>query len=99
MSQKNSKDSTTQEVPIDYQIEIKNMQYTIVLRDKEISGLKENLEKNGKYIKKQESDIFDLKKQVAYFYDIEKKLGKERHSNELLQKDIENLNQEKDKNK
>ena len=94
MSQKNSKDPATQEVPIDYQIEIKNMQYTIVLRDKEISGLKEHLEKNGKYIKKQESDIFDLKKQVAYFYDIEKKLGKERHSNELLQKDIENLNQE-----
>jgi hypothetical protein len=94
MSQKNSKDPATKEVPIDYQIEIKNMQYTIVLRDKEISGLKEHLEKNGKYIKKQESDIFDLKKQVAYFYDIEKKLGKERHSNELLQKDIENLNQE-----
>jgi hypothetical protein len=40
------KDSANQEIPIDYQIEIKNMQYTIVLRDKEIAANKEQLGKN-----------------------------------------------------
>ena len=88
------KDSANQEIPIDYQIEIKNMQYTIVLRDKEIAANKEQLEKNIIYMKKLEGDIFELKKQVAYYYDIDKKLGRERHSNDLLKKEIENLNQE-----
>ena len=88
------KDSANQEIPIDYQIEIKNMQYTIVLRDKEIAANKEQLGKNIIYMKKLEGDIFELKKQVAYYYDIDKKLGRERHSNDLLKKEIENLNQE-----
>ena len=77
------KDSANQEIPIDYQIEIKNMQYTIVLRDKEIAANKEQLGKNIIYMKKLEGDIFELKKQVAYYYDIDKKLGRERHSNDL----------------
>ena len=91
---KKRENSTNQEIPIDYQIEIKNMQYTIVLRDKEIGGLKEQIVKNGTYIKKLESDIFDLKKQCSYNHDLDKKLGKLRHNNELLQKDIQQLNQD-----
>ena len=91
---KKTENSTNQEVPFDYQIELKNMQYTIVLREKEISELKELLLKHVNHIKKSESEIFDLKKQCAYNYDIEKKIGKLRHNNELLQKDIEKLNQE-----
>ena len=91
---KKKENSTNQEIPIDYQIEIKNMQYTIVLRDKEIGALKEQLNRNGTYIKKLESEIFDLKRQCAYNHDLDKKLGKLRHSNELLQKDIEKLNQD-----
>ena len=91
---KSKENSSNQEITFDYQIEIKNLQYTIVLRDKEISALKEHLLKNGIYIKKLESDIFDLKKQCAYNYDIEKKIGKLRHNNDTLQKDIENLNKE-----
>ena len=89
-----NKEPTNQEIPIDYQVEIKNLQYTIVLREQEIAAIKETLVKNGAYIKKLESDIFDAKKQIVYYYDIEKKVGKLRHSNELLKKDIENLNQE-----
>lgn len=88
------KDTTNQEIPIDYQLEIKNMQYTIVLKDKEIAEHKEQLEKNKIYIKKLEGDVFELKKQVAYYFDIEKKLIIEQNSNELLKKEIENLNQE-----
>ena len=91
---KKKENSTNQEIPIDYQIEIKNMQYTIVLRDKEIGALKEQLNRNGTYIKKLESEIFDLKRQCAYNHDLDKILGKLRHSNELLQKDIEKLNQD-----
>ena len=89
-----NKEPTNQEIPIDYQVEIKNLQYTIVLREQEIGAIKETLSKNGAYIKKLESDNFEFKKQIIYYYDIEKKIGKLRHSNELLKKDIENLNQE-----
>ena len=88
---KKKENSTNQEIPIDYQIEIKNMQYTKVLRDKEIGPLKEQLNRNGAYIKKLESEIFDLKKQCVYNHDLDKKLGKLRHSNETLQKEIEKL--------
>ena len=91
---KKEKESTVQEMPLDYQIEMKNMQYTIVLRDKDIASLKEQLGKNGTYIQKLEGDIFELKKQIAYYYNIEKKLAEERHSNDLLKKDIENLKEE-----
>ena len=91
---KKEKESTDQEMPFDYQIEMKNMQYTIVLRDKDIASLKEQLGKNGTYIQKLEGDIFELKKQIAYYYNIEKKLAEERHSNDLLKKDIENLKEE-----
>ena len=91
---KRKENSTNQDIPIDYQIEIKNMQYTIVLKDKEIAADNEQLEKNKIYIKKLEGDIFELKKQVAYYFDIEKKLIIEQNSNELLKKEIENLNQE-----
>ena len=92
MSKKNEKESTAGEVPLDYQIEIKNMQYTIVLREKEILDLKSQIIKNGAYIKKLESDIFDLRRQCANNFDLEKKIGKLRHSNDLLQQDIDKLN-------
>ena len=94
MSKKKEKESTTGEVPIDYQIEIKNMQYTIVLREKEIGDLKTQLIKDGVYIKKLESDCFDLRRQCAHNFDLDKKLGKLRHNNDLLKQDIEKLNNE-----
>ena len=49
MSKKQEKASTAEDAPIDYQIEIKNMQYTIVLREKEINDLKSQIIKNGTY--------------------------------------------------
>ena len=91
---KRKENSTNQDIPIDYQIEIKNMQYTIVLRDKEIGALKEQLNRNGTYIKQQESEIFDLKRQCSYNHDLDKKIGKLRHSNETLQQEIDKLNQD-----
>ena len=94
MSKKQEKASTAEDVPIDYQIEIKNMQYTIVLREKEINDLKSQIVKNGTYIKKLESDVFDLRRQCANNFDLEKKIGKLRHNNDLLQQDVEKLNTE-----
>ena len=94
MSKKQEKASTAEDAPIDYQIEIKNMQYTIVLREKEINDLKSQIIKNGTYIKKLESDVFDLRRQCANNFDLEKKIGKLRHNNDLLQQDVEKLNTE-----
>ena len=96
---KRKENSTNQDIPIDYQIEIKNMQYTIILRDKEIGALKEQLNRNGTYIKQLESEIFDLKRQCSYNHDLDKKIGKLRHSNETLQQEIDKLNQDIEKEK
>ena len=91
---RNKENSTVQEIPIDYQVEIKNMNYTILLRENEIADLKKELIKNTTYMKKLEGEVFDLKKQCANNFELDKKIGKLRHSNDLLQKEIEKLNQE-----
>ena len=91
---RNKENSTAQEIPIDYQVEIKNMNYTILLRENEIADLKKELIKNTTYMKKLEGEVFDLKKQCANNFELDKKIGKLRHSNDLLQKEIEKLNQE-----
>ena len=94
MSKKKEKEQNNQEPPIDYQIELKNLQYTISLKDSEILGLKEQNDKRGNYIKKLESDYYALKKVCANNYELEKEIGRLRHNGELLQKEIENLNRE-----
>ena len=91
---RNKENSTAQEIPIDYQVEIKNMNYTILLRENEIADLKKELIKNTTYMKKLEGEVFDLKKQCANNFELDKKIGKLRHSNDLLQKEIEKLNQD-----
>ena len=93
MSKKKDKESN-QEPPIDYQVELKNLQYTIVLKDNEITSLKEQNDKRGNYIKKVESDYYALKKVCANNYELEKEIGRLRHNGELLQKEIDNLNRE-----
>ena len=94
MSKKKEKEQTNQEPPIDYQIELKNLQYTITLKDNEIISLKEQNDKRGDYIKKLENDYYALKKVCANNYELEKEIGRLRHNGELLQKEIENLNRE-----
>ena len=94
MSKKKDKDSNNQEPPIDFQIELKNLQYTITLKDNEITSLKEQNDKRGNYIKNLENDYYALKKVCANNYELEKEIGRLRHNGELLQKDIENLNRE-----
>ena len=91
---KKKENLTSQEIPLDYQVEIKNMNYTILLKENEIADLKNVLVKNTNYMKKLESEIFDLKKQCANNYELDKKIGKLRHNNDILQKENEKLNQD-----
>ena len=91
MNKKKEKEPNNEEPPIDYQVEKKNLEYTIVLKDNEISNLKEQKDKLGNIIKKLESDYYTLKKQCANNFELEKEIGKLRHSKELLLKDIDNL--------
>jgi len=88
------KESNNEAPPIDYLIENKNLQYTITLKDKEILSLKEQNDKRGNLIKKLENDYFELKKVCVNNYELEKEIGRLRHSKELLTKDIENLQKE-----
>ena len=85
------KESNNEAPPIDYLVENKNLQYTITLKDKEILSLKEQNDKRGDYIKKLEKDYYDLKKVCVNNYELEKEIGRLRHSKELLTKDVENL--------
>ena len=94
MSKKKEKEQNNLEPPIDYQVELKNLQYTIVLKDNEITSLKEQNDKRGNIIKKLENDYNALKKVCANNYELEKEIGKLRHNGELLQKEIEKLNQD-----
>ena len=94
MSKKKEKEQNNEDPPIDYQIELKNLQYTISLKDSEILSLQEQNDKRGKYIKNLENDYYALKKVCANNYELEKEIGRLRHSGELLQKEIENLNRE-----
>ena len=94
MSKKEEKEQNNQELPIDYQVELKNLQYTIVLKDNEITSLKEQNDKRGNIIKKLENDYNALKKVCANNYELEREIGKLRHNGELLQKEIEKLNQD-----
>ena len=93
MSKKKEKENN-QDSQIDYQLELKNLQYTLALKDNEILSLKEQNDKRGKYIKKVENDYYELKKVCANNYELEKEIGRLRHNGELLQKEIDNLNRE-----
>ena len=93
MSKKKEKENN-QDSQIDYQLELKNLQYTLALKDNEILSLKDQNDKRGKYIKKVENDYYELKKVCANNYELEKEIGRLRHNGELLQKEIDNLNRE-----
>jgi hypothetical protein len=93
MSKKKEKELDA-DPPLDYQVHLKNLQYTIVLKDNEISELKAEKDKLVKYAKTIEGDYFSLKKVCANNYELEKEIGSLRHKNDLLQKEIDKLNQD-----
>ena len=81
------------EVPIDFQVESKNLQYTITLKDNEISMLKKEHEKETEYIRSLEQEIAALKKDYVERYKLENEIKDYRSKIEHLEMDIENLKQ------
>ena len=93
MSKNKKKDANAKgEVPIDYQVESKNLQYTITLKDMEIDDLlKENVKKK-QYITNLEEEIKKLKKDYVHAYELENVIKGNRQKIEQQDKEIENLN-------
>ena len=95
MSKKKEKEKeSNKDEPLDYQVHLKNLQYTIVLKDNEIASLKDAKDKLGNYAKTLEGDYFSLRKVCANNYELEKQIASLRRKNESLQKEIEKLNQD-----
>ena len=93
MSKNKKKDANAKgEVPIDYQVESKNLQYTITLKDMEIDDLlKENVKKK-EYITNLEEEIKKLKKDYVHAYELENIIKGNKQKIEQQDKEIENLN-------
>ena len=93
MSKNKKKDANAKgEVPIDYQVESKNLQYTITLKDMEIDDLlKENIKKK-EYITNLEEEIKKLKKDYVHAYELENIIKGNKQKIEQQDKEIENLN-------
>ena len=93
MSKNKKKDANAKgEVPIDYQVESKNLQYTITLKDMEIDDLLKENEKKKQYITNLEEEIKKLKKDYVHAYELENIIKGNRQKIEQQDKEIENLN-------
>ena len=92
MSKNKKKDTNAKaDVPIDYQVESKNLQYTITLKDNEIDMLqKENIKKK-EYITELEKEIQKLKKDYINAYELENTIKDNHKKIEHQEKEIENL--------
>ena len=90
MSKKKDKDNKN-EVPIDFQVESKNLQYTITLREIEISDLKAEVEAKKNYIINLESEIHNLKGACVNGFKIQNDLKIYKSKCEKLEKEIDDL--------
>ena len=90
MSKKKDKDNKN-EVPIDFQVESKNLQYTITLREMEISDLKAEVEAKKNYIINLESEINSLKGACVNGFKIQNDLKIYTSKCEKLEKEIDDL--------
>ena len=79
------------DVPIDYQVESKNLQYTITLKDNEIDMLQKENAKKKEYIKELEGEIQKLKKDYIKAYELENTIKRNHKKIEQQEKEIENL--------
>ena len=93
MSKNKKKDANAKgEVPIDYQVESKNLQYTITLKDMEIDDLLKENAKKKQYITDLEEQIKKLKKDYVHAYELENIIKGNKQKIEQQDKEIENLN-------
>ena len=90
MSKKKEKDK--KDAPIDYQLDKKNLQYTIVIKDTDIERLKEDIKDKMQYILSLEKDISTLRANEVNAFELENKLKKVLNRNEKLEKESQNFN-------
>ena len=92
MSKNKKKDANSKgDVPIDYQVESKNLQYTITLKDNEIDMLQKENAKKKQYITELEKEILQLKKDYVKAYELENTIKGNHKKIEQQEKEIENL--------
>ena len=92
MSKNKKKDANAKaEVPIDFQVESKNLQYTITLKDQEIDLLQKENQHKKDYITKLEQEIQQLRKDYVKAYELENTIKSNHKKIEKQEKEIENL--------
>ena len=92
MSKNKKKDANAKaDVPIDFQVESKNLQYTITLKDQEIDLLQKENQHKKDYILQLEEEIQKLKKDYIKAYELENTIKKDHAKIEKQEKEIENL--------
>ena len=100
MSKNKKKDANAKaDVPIDFQVESKNLQYTITLKDQEIDLLQKENQHKKEYINKLEEEIGNLRKDYIKAYELENTIKKNHNKIEKQEKEIENLHNQKEKQK
>ena len=92
MSKNKKKDANAKaDVPIDFQVESKNLQYTITLKDQEIDLLQKENQRKKDYIIQLESEIEKLRKDYIKAYELENTIKKDHKKIEKQEREIENL--------
>ena len=91
---KKKENANSNEPPIDYQIESKNLQYTITLRELEIEDLKRDNENKANYLKNLEGQIEDLRNACVNQYKIDQELKEYKAKTEHLQREVDKLNED-----
>ena len=92
MSKNKKKDANAKgDVPIDFQVESKNLQYTITLKDQEIDLLQKENQHKKDYIIQLETEIQKLKKDYIKAYELENTIKKDHKTIEKQKNEIDNL--------
>ena len=100
MSKNKKKDANAKaDVPIDFQVESKNLQYTITLKDQEIDLLQKENQHKKEYILQLESEIEKLRKDYVNAYELENTIKKNHIKIDKQEKEIENLHNQMEEQK
>ena len=86
------KEKSTSNLSINFQVESRNLQYTITLRENEIKDLKLELQNKKAYIINLEGEIKNLRNACINSYKLDKELKEYRIKTENLQKELNKLN-------
>ena len=92
MSKNKKKDANAKgDAPVDFQVESKNLQYTITLKDQEIDLLQKENQHKKDYIIQLETEIQKLKKDYIKAYELENTIKKDHKTIEKQKNEIDNL--------